>query len=102
MRVKSLTALTEEEKVILSWSKPDEYKESYRYKVTWDSSDQIEISGTETTGELLLQIKQLVPGSSYNFNVTTETSDATLSAPMPISECTSMLIYLFFKKSIDY
>ncbi|XP_076026454.1 receptor-type tyrosine-protein phosphatase eta-like isoform X2 [Genypterus blacodes] len=88
MSVKSLAALTEEEKVKLSWSKPDEYKESYRYKVTWGSSDQID-RRTETTGELLLQIEQLVPGSSYNFEVTTETSDATLGAPNPISKCTN-------------
>lgn len=96
MSVKSLAALTEEENIILQWLNPDEYKESYHYNVTWVSSHWTHIRGTQTTRERSLQIKQLVPGSPYDFNVTTETSDATLSAPKQISSCTSMFITVTF------
>uniref|UniRef100_UPI003AACB5E9 receptor-type tyrosine-protein phosphatase eta n=1 Tax=Centroberyx gerrardi TaxID=166262 RepID=UPI003AACB5E9 len=86
--VKSPEAVeTEEESITLKWVKPDDYKESYRYYLTWGNSGG-PISRNETTETEQLNISRLVPGSSYNFSVTTETSDRTQGAPVSISTCT--------------
>ncbi|KAF7668966.1 hypothetical protein LDENG_00273380, partial [Lucifuga dentata] len=91
MNVKFLVASAEEKSVTLNWSQPDDYKNGYRYTVTWVSShpDLLSITGNKTIGEDEFTINQLHPGSSYNFTVTTETSDMTQSAPEWISSCTN-------------
>ncbi|XP_068595959.1 receptor-type tyrosine-protein phosphatase beta [Brachionichthys hirsutus] len=85
--VKHLGAATEEESLMLTWDRPDEYKDGYTYNVTWQSSDGA--SGI-VTREAAHRIDGLVPGRLYNLSVTTETADGTPSAPRQIHSCTSM------------
>ncbi|XP_039665211.1 receptor-type tyrosine-protein phosphatase eta isoform X4 [Perca fluviatilis] len=85
--VKILTTSTKEESITVMWNEPDEYKESYRYHLTWRGSDGT-ISNI-TIKEIYYTVNNLVPGSSYDFNVTTVTSDGTESAPRRISICTN-------------
>uniref|UniRef100_A0A8C4DIL8 protein-tyrosine-phosphatase n=1 Tax=Dicentrarchus labrax TaxID=13489 RepID=A0A8C4DIL8_DICLA len=85
--VKDIRTSTKEESITVMWGNPDEYKESYSYSVTWQSPDKhvtnsVLIKGTEHT------ISNLVPGSPYDFSVTTETSDKTKGEPSWISNCT--------------
>ncbi|XP_035521032.1 receptor-type tyrosine-protein phosphatase eta isoform X2 [Morone saxatilis] len=85
--VKNISTSTEEGNITVMWGNPDQYKESYRYNVTWQSPDKddtnsVLIEGTAHT------IKNLVPGSPYGFSVTTETSDRTNGEPSWISDCT--------------
>lgn len=87
--MKSLNASTEEENIIVMWDDPDEYKESYRYNLTWQNSDG---PVSDITSETHHSIDNLVPGTRYNFSVTTETSDGTQGDPRWISRCTSMII----------
>ncbi|XP_055011887.1 receptor-type tyrosine-protein phosphatase eta [Boleophthalmus pectinirostris] len=81
--VKSLQAKPGEKQVVLTWSEPEEYKPSYRFKVMGSNTD-------EATENLLTHtMTGLVSGSSYWFTVTTETSDGTTGEPMNITECTN-------------
>ncbi|XP_029290476.1 receptor-type tyrosine-protein phosphatase eta-like isoform X3 [Cottoperca gobio] len=84
--VKSLTASTEEEKITVMWAVPDEYKESYHYNVTLQSSDGF--ISDRIIKENEFNIDDLFPGKRYNISVTTETSDGTKGAPTWISRCT--------------
>ncbi|KAM7414244.1 hypothetical protein PAMA_019185 [Pampus argenteus] len=83
-----LEASTEEKNITVKWNLSDEYKESYRYNLTWQSSD-----GSITDSIMITEtehiINKLVPGSSYKITVTTETSDGTKSDPTLISYCTN-------------
>ncbi|XP_074490158.1 phosphatidylinositol phosphatase PTPRQ [Sebastes fasciatus] len=86
--VRFLAASTEENSITVMWHVPNEYKESYRYNVSWQSPD-----GTLMSGELLQEnktnINNLVSGERYNISVTTETSDGTKGAPRWVSNCTN-------------
>ncbi|XP_044047807.1 receptor-type tyrosine-protein phosphatase eta-like isoform X3 [Siniperca chuatsi] len=85
--VKYLNISTEEENITVKWDKPDEYKESYRYNLTWQSlNGSINNAITEETE---YNIEDLVPGSHYNISVTTKTSDGTQGAPSWMSSCTN-------------
>ncbi|XP_078024164.1 receptor-type tyrosine-protein phosphatase eta isoform X8 [Epinephelus lanceolatus] len=85
--VKLLTASPAEENITVRWAVPDQYKESYQYNLTWQSSDG------PIDNKLALEnqsvIERLVPGTRYNISVTTETSDGTKGAPRWISDCTN-------------
>ncbi|XP_071005104.1 receptor-type tyrosine-protein phosphatase eta-like [Oncorhynchus clarkii lewisi] len=85
--VQSLSVVTAEENITLTWNKPVDHKPSYHYYVIWINSGLI-ISNTSTLLEDLI-IDQLVPGSLYNFTVTTETADGTKGAPVSNSICTN-------------
>ncbi|XP_029607466.1 titin isoform X6 [Salmo trutta] len=85
--VQSLSVVTAEENITLTWNKPVDHKPSYHYSVIWTNSGLI-ISNTTTLMEKLM-IDQLVPGSLYNFTVTTETADGTKGAPVSYSSCTN-------------
>ncbi|XP_042150857.1 receptor-type tyrosine-protein phosphatase eta isoform X1 [Oncorhynchus tshawytscha] len=85
--VQSLSVVTAEENITLTWNKPVDHKPSYHYYVIWINSGLI-ISNTTTLMEDLI-IDQLVPGSLYNFTVTTETADGTKGAPVSNSICTN-------------
>ncbi|XP_031688971.1 receptor-type tyrosine-protein phosphatase beta isoform X5 [Oncorhynchus kisutch] len=85
--VQSLSVVTAEENITLTWNKPVDHKPSYHYYVIWINSGLI-ISNTTTLMEDLI-INQLVPGSLYNFTVTTETADGTKGAPVSNSICTN-------------
>lgn len=71
------------------WDHPDEYKESYRYKVTWKSSENVSSVHTQ---ENTYNISDLVPGSLYHFFVTTETFDGTQAESQWISNCTGLVV----------
>ncbi|XP_047452281.1 receptor-type tyrosine-protein phosphatase eta isoform X25 [Mugil cephalus] len=87
MSVRSLLTEADETSVNLSWREPCEYKESYRFNVTWISSEQI-MNSTRT--ERLNQIiSGLVPGTRYNFTVTTETSDGIRADTKTAFACTN-------------
>ncbi|XP_045061143.1 receptor-type tyrosine-protein phosphatase eta-like [Coregonus clupeaformis] len=86
--VQSLSAVTAEEHVTLTWSKPVGHKPGYSYRVTWTNSTGFIISNTTTAMESLL-INGLVPGSLYNFAVTIQTDDGTEGAPVSTSSCTN-------------
>ncbi|XP_056138392.1 receptor-type tyrosine-protein phosphatase eta [Lampris incognitus] len=86
--VKSLEAFPEEESVTLRWIKPDDYKQSYHYYLTWGHSTG-PISNKETTENAEFSITELIPGSPYDFNVTTETVDETKADPVSIYSCTN-------------
>lgn len=73
----------------LVWDHPDEYKESYRYNVTWESSENI---SSVWILENTFSISDLVPGSLYRLSVTTETFDGTQSDRQEISLCTGLVI----------
>lgn len=85
--MKNLTASPQEEAITLVWSKPYEYKEVYRFNLTWQRSQgpsSVVINSTEYT------FTDLAPGTEYNFSVTTETLDGTQAASSQISKYTSM------------
>lgn len=89
LNVKFLSAVTEKERITVTWLRPDDYKGSYRYNVTWQSSDGANSVMTEDTE---YYISNLVPGRRYNVSVTTETSDGTQGASRRISNCTGVVI----------
>ncbi|XP_072291738.1 receptor-type tyrosine-protein phosphatase eta [Eucyclogobius newberryi] len=80
--VQNLQAVPSERSVTLNWSKPREYKDSYRFIV--------ELLGFNGSIEKnpMSTITDLDSGTPYNFTVTTETSDGTQGAPKIISACT--------------
>ncbi|XP_029379134.1 receptor-type tyrosine-protein phosphatase beta-like isoform X3 [Echeneis naucrates] len=75
----------EETNIKVIWSKPDEYKESYFYNLTWHSENGL---NSTITSEHQFNINNLDPGSNYSYSVTTETSDGTKSTPTLNSTCT--------------
>ncbi|XP_036964427.1 receptor-type tyrosine-protein phosphatase beta-like isoform X4 [Acanthopagrus latus] len=83
--VMKLSTSTEENSIMVIWDKPDQYKDSYRFNVTWQKSDVHSVVVKETQ----YKIPDLVPGSSYNIRVTTETSDGTEGEPTLVSSCTN-------------
>eukprot|EP00063_Salmo_salar_P005253 XP_013980088.1 PREDICTED: receptor-type tyrosine-protein phosphatase eta-like isoform X1 [Salmo salar] len=86
--VQSLSAVTAEVNLTLTWSKPVGHKPGYSFRVTWTNSTGLIISNRTTAMENL-PINGLVPGSLYNFTVTTQTDDGTEGAPVSTSSCTN-------------
>ncbi|XP_026167719.1 receptor-type tyrosine-protein phosphatase eta isoform X3 [Mastacembelus armatus] len=86
LSVKSVMAQTTNDSIKVEWTAPDDYKESYRYNLTWQCKLE---PCSATTGDTKYNISNLDPGTSYNFSVTTETSDGTQGAPMSSSSCTN-------------
>uniref|UniRef100_A0A3Q2PB63 protein-tyrosine-phosphatase n=1 Tax=Fundulus heteroclitus TaxID=8078 RepID=A0A3Q2PB63_FUNHE len=82
------TISTEEDNINVHWSNPHEYKTTYRFFLTWQSSDR-NITENITISETSHDISELTPGTEYNISVTTETSDGTQSAPNTTSICTN-------------
>ncbi|XP_037111316.1 receptor-type tyrosine-protein phosphatase eta isoform X2 [Syngnathus acus] len=87
LHVQFLNSSAKEDNITVTWFQPDEYKESYVYNLTWQSSD-LPINDSIVTDQTMHTIKNLVPGSRYNFSVVSETKDGTQSAPRRISTCT--------------
>ncbi|XP_029524358.1 receptor-type tyrosine-protein phosphatase eta-like isoform X3 [Oncorhynchus nerka] len=86
--VQSLRAVTAEVNLTLTWSTPVGHKPGYSYRVTWTNSTGLIISNRTTAVENL-PVNGLVPGSPYNFTVTTQTDDGTEGAPVSTSSCTN-------------
>ena len=78
---------------MLTWDKPVVYRPGYRYLVKWSSSLGT-INKTETDKEVL-NVNPLIPGSPYNYSVTTVTLDGTESDAVDLSNCTSMSIKVY-------
>lgn len=87
--MENLSAPTEGEVIRVTWSKPSEYKESYRYNVTWQNSQETRSDMTDNTE---YNITGLVPGTKYNLSVTTETSDGTQAVSAQVSNCTGITL----------
>uniref|UniRef100_A0AAV2KZU1 protein-tyrosine-phosphatase n=1 Tax=Knipowitschia caucasica TaxID=637954 RepID=A0AAV2KZU1_KNICA len=85
--VKTLKSYPSEKSVKLSWVEPDQHKISYRFKVTALNSTGAVIQ-ENTTQNPLYTFSSLDPGTSYRFNVTTETADGTEGASEETSNCT--------------
>ncbi|XP_042352632.1 receptor-type tyrosine-protein phosphatase eta isoform X3 [Plectropomus leopardus] len=85
--VKYPIALPAEESITVKWAEPDEYKESYRYNLTWKNSDGRH--GEKLIKENETKIESLVPGTLYDIGVTTQTFDGTEGATIKISSCTN-------------
>ncbi|CAG5958272.1 unnamed protein product [Menidia menidia] len=84
--VGAVAAIPAETTIEVTWTKPDEYKSSYRYNVTWESPDgSISSNMTSTNSHV---ISDLIPGSPYKIRVTTETSDGTQGASERVNNCT--------------
>ncbi|GLD60175.1 receptor-type tyrosine-protein phosphatase eta-like isoform X4 [Lates japonicus] len=87
LSVKSLMAdTTGEDTITVKWERPDDYKDSYRYNLTWQRQNKL-INSTKTETEFT--IDNLIPGSNYSFSVITETSDGTQSEPATNYSCTN-------------
>ncbi|XP_049578499.1 receptor-type tyrosine-protein phosphatase eta isoform X2 [Syngnathus scovelli] len=87
LHVQFLNSSVKEDNITVTWFQPDDYKESYVYNLTWQSSD-LPINDSIVTDQTMHTIENLVPGSRYNFSVVSETKDGTQSAPRRISTCT--------------
>ncbi|XP_015237762.1 PREDICTED: receptor-type tyrosine-protein phosphatase eta-like [Cyprinodon variegatus] len=83
----SLSTITEEKSINVSWKKPDEYKDTYFFFLTWQSSDGTVKNITITDDKY--KITELTPGTEYNITVSTRTSDGAQSATEEISNCTN-------------
>ncbi|XP_037539109.1 receptor-type tyrosine-protein phosphatase eta [Nematolebias whitei] len=85
--VENIMTAAGEKSISITWIKPADYKKTYSYIVTWQKSNgtfnSMDTSDTKST------INDLVPGSQYNINVTTKTSDGTQAAPQNVSICTN-------------
>ncbi|KAI1903977.1 hypothetical protein AGOR_G00000950 [Albula goreensis] len=80
-------ASTTVDNINIKWNKPVGHKQGYSYNVVaWNSSEFV--LGNKTTQELTYQLTKLVPGTRYNFSVTTQTSDGTTGSPVDFSTCT--------------
>ncbi|CAJ0967502.1 unnamed protein product [Ranitomeya imitator] len=74
--------------VFLTWSKPDEYQTSYKYRVKTFNSSASMINNTIVTSESAT-IMNLTPGGTYTFLVYTRAADnSTESDPVSYMTCT--------------
>lgn len=90
LSVQSLSSATQETNIAVTWTKPDDYKETYRYNLTWEGDEQS--NSITISGKTQYDISALTPGSQFNISVTTETSDGIQAAPQRIYSCTSTTI----------
>ncbi|KAM9376093.1 receptor-type tyrosine-protein phosphatase beta-like [Pholidichthys leucotaenia] len=80
LSVDSLTAISEETHLNVTWTKPVDYKDGYHYRLTWNPVNGDKIQSSSLLDETQYIISKLIPGSRYDFNLTTVTSDGTESA----------------------
>ncbi|XP_075325609.1 receptor-type tyrosine-protein phosphatase beta [Odontesthes bonariensis] len=85
--VRSLATDPQENKITVRWTEPIDNKSSYRYNVTWQSSNG-SVSMSNISYQTLYTIDDLTPGSEYAISVTTETSDGTEGASKMVNNCT--------------
>ncbi|XP_061578753.1 receptor-type tyrosine-protein phosphatase beta-like [Cololabis saira] len=86
LSVRSLNSTTKETSIKVTWTKPQDYKENYRYNLTWQGLDK---SNSITLQDPVHVINNLKPGSAYAISVNTETSDGTQSVTKWINNCTN-------------
>ncbi|KAG7244497.1 hypothetical protein INR49_030149 [Caranx melampygus] len=85
LSVETLVRKTEENNMTVTWERSADYKEGYRYIVEWRGQNGLNVGTTDKTE---YTINNLEPGTNYSFEVTTETSDSTRSAPSSNFNCT--------------
>lgn len=85
--MQELTATPEETYITVNWTNPPNYKNSYKYVLSWNqtNSQMQNLIVTQTNYTII----NLEPGQCYSIYVTTETSDETRGAPVMITKCTS-------------
>ncbi|XP_040183946.1 receptor-type tyrosine-protein phosphatase eta-like isoform X2 [Rana temporaria] len=92
MPVKSLWgALSSADSISLFWTKPDEYQDTYSYRVQTNvtSSSSTLISDRKVTTNETATIKNLTPGETYTFTVfTTAADNVTKSDPVSLTTTT--------------
>ncbi|XP_036068490.1 receptor-type tyrosine-protein phosphatase eta isoform X4 [Oryzias melastigma] len=82
--VQNLKASPEETSITVSWERPQEYKDTYRYNVSWRAETPVSSEQFKNiTGETFI-ISKLEPGTFYIITVITETADGTQAAPVTI------------------
>ena len=89
--VRSLAIDPQESKITVHWTEPVDNKSSYRYNVTWQSSND-NVSRSDISYKTSYIIDDLTPGIMYKISVTTETSDGTEGASERVNGCTGVII----------
>jgi len=74
------TTIIENGGVTLSWTKPDDPSIS-SFGVEIFTSDNIKVGATRVVTATLLVIKDLVPGTSYQFSVITQSTGSSVASP---------------------
>lgn len=85
--MQELTATPGETHITVNWTNPPDYKNSYKYVLSWNQTNSQMQNFTVT--QTMYNITNLEPGQCYSIYVTTETSDKTWGAPVMITKCTS-------------
>ncbi|XP_026032274.1 receptor-type tyrosine-protein phosphatase eta isoform X2 [Astatotilapia calliptera] len=87
LAVQELTATPGETYITVNWTNPPDYKNSYKYFLSWNqtNSQMQNLIVTQTNYTII----NLEPGQCYSIYVTTETSDETQGAPVMITKCTN-------------
>lgn len=78
-----------EENITVMWDKPEQYKESYLFNLSLQSSDGFRSVIAEKNR---YDFGELTPGRRYHISVTTQTADGTQGDSEQISPCTSKII----------
>lgn len=95
--VQNLKASPEETSITVSWERPQEYKDTYRYNVSWRAETPVSSEQFKNiTGETFI-ISKLEPGTFYIITVITETADGTQAAPVTIHTRTGMFVVMTAK-----
>nr|XP_024658925.1 titin isoform X22 [Maylandia zebra] len=87
LAVQELTATPGETHITVNWTNPPDYKNSYKYFLSWNQTNSQMQNCTVT--QTMYNITNLEPGQCYSIYVTTETSDETRGAPVMITKCTN-------------
>ncbi|XP_039881139.1 receptor-type tyrosine-protein phosphatase eta-like isoform X6 [Simochromis diagramma] len=85
--VQELTATPGETHITVNWTNPPDYKNSYKYILSWNQTNS-QMQNFIVT-QTMYNITNLEPGQCYSIYVTTETSDKTWGAPVMITKCTN-------------
>ncbi|XP_075694191.1 receptor-type tyrosine-protein phosphatase beta-like [Rhinoderma darwinii] len=89
MSVKSLqVSNSTTNSVPLTWSKPDEYKTSYSYRVQTNVTSSATMINNTIVASESATIMNLTPGETYTFMVYTRAADNTESEPVLNTTCT--------------
>ncbi|XP_041054370.1 receptor-type tyrosine-protein phosphatase eta isoform X1 [Carcharodon carcharias] len=75
--------------ITLSWTRPDQYKVEYQYKVLTDGSPApIGSSGNQTVRKENVSVTELTPGTNYTFSIITLAEDGTEADPVVVANYT--------------
>ncbi|XP_078076609.1 receptor-type tyrosine-protein phosphatase eta [Mustelus asterias] len=75
--------------IILRWTRPDQYKPEYRFRVLTDGNPApTGNNGNQTITNETLHVVGLTPGTNYTFTIITLTEDGTEADPVVVSNYT--------------